>query len=319
MPTETAPPTALRPPPRQSDILIRFWIGALSGLAALPVIFPIDTLKVRIQLQSERVGKGTRISSLQVLRSMLANGKGIGQFFHGISAGALRQLTYTTTRLGVYRTLYEHELAKNGHVNITKKAVFGMFGGFCGALVGNPAELVQIRFQSDATLPVDQQRKYRSVWEALRRIVNEDGVRALWKGCGPNIGRALAVNLGMLAGFDESKELLRKIYRDETGSHAPDSLNIKITAAAMSGVACAVMALPFDNAKTKMQKMTRLPDGTYPYRGLLHSIFKTARNEGIRKLWVGFPIFYVRIAPDAMISMVANDLITEKWKRHYRK
>lgn len=44
------------------------------------------------------------------------------------------------------------------------------------------------------------------MFDALFRIVNEEGILALWKGCSPTIMRALTMNLGMLSTFDEVKE-----------------------------------------------------------------------------------------------------------------
>jgi solute carrier family 25 oxoglutarate transporter 11 len=37
---------------------------------------------------------------------------------------------------------------------------------------------------------------------------------------------------------------------------------------AAAGFLASFMSLPFDNAKTKMQKMKKLPDGTFPYRNI---------------------------------------------------
>ena len=61
------------------------------------------------------------------------------------------------------------------------------------------------------------------------------------------------------------------------------------------------MSLPFDNVKTKMQKMTKLPDGTMPYKSLLDCAIKTATNESFLGLWTGLPTYFVRICPHVMI------------------
>ena len=59
-----------------------------------------------------------------------------------------------------------------------------MAGGL-GSIVGNPADLILIRLQADATLPVEQRRGYTSFFDAARRIPAEEGVLGLWKGCTP--------------------------------------------------------------------------------------------------------------------------------------
>jgi len=48
--------------------------------------------------------------------------------------------------------------------------------------------------------------------------------------------------------------------------------------------------------------MTKLPDGTYPYKNIFHTLGKTISNEGFFHLWVGFPTFYFRIAPHVLLT-----------------
>lgn len=87
-----------------------------------------------------------------------------------------------------------------------------MSAGFVGSLVGNPADLALIRMQADTTLPLEQRRNYKNVFNAFSRIANEEGVLALWRGCTPTVIRAVVLNLAMLAPYDEVKERLNN-YR----------------------------------------------------------------------------------------------------------
>jgi len=75
--------------------------------------------------------------------------------------------------------------------------------------VGSPADLALIRMQADATLPVAQRRNYSNAFNALYRIVADEGVLALWKGAGPTVVRAMALNMGMLASYDQSVEFFK--------------------------------------------------------------------------------------------------------------
>lgn len=63
-----------------------------------------------------------------------------------------------------------------------EKVYTSTISGFFGALVGNPADVCLIRFQSDTSLPVDERRNYKNVAEALIRIVKDEGILALWRG-----------------------------------------------------------------------------------------------------------------------------------------
>lgn len=90
-----------------------------------------------------------------------------------------------------------------------QKALCGLTAGAIGACVGSPADLALIRMQADATLPVAQRRNYTNAFQALFRIVTDEGVLALWKGAGPTVVRAMALNMGMLASYDQSVEFCR--------------------------------------------------------------------------------------------------------------
>ena len=63
--------------------------------------------------------------------------------------------------------------------------------------------------QADNTLPMAQRRNYKNVFHALYKISSDEGVLALWKGAGPTVVRAMALNMGMLASYDQSVELFR--------------------------------------------------------------------------------------------------------------
>lgn len=83
-----------------------------------------------------------------------------------------------------------------------------MIAGFVGSLVGNPADLALIRMQADARLPLAERRNYKNVVDAFKRISKEEGFFALWRGATPTVIRAMALNLAMLASYDEVKERL---------------------------------------------------------------------------------------------------------------
>lgn len=67
-----------------------------------------------------------------------------------LSAGLLRQATYTTTRLGIYTILFEKLTGEDGRPpNFLMKALIGMTAGAVGAFVGTPAEVALIRMTAD--------------------------------------------------------------------------------------------------------------------------------------------------------------------------
>lgn len=62
--------------------------------------------------------------------------------------------------------------------------------------------------QADGTLPPEQRRNYKGVGDAFVRIVREEGIGGLFRGCSPTVVRAMALNTGMFATNEQAKELL---------------------------------------------------------------------------------------------------------------
>jgi solute carrier family 25 oxoglutarate transporter 11 len=65
---------------------------------------------------------------------------------------------------------------------------------------------------------LDERRNYKNVFNAFSRIVKEEGVTTLWRGSVTTMVRAMFLNLGMLAPYDEAKERLNH-WRGEHDSN----------------------------------------------------------------------------------------------------
>jgi solute carrier family 25 oxoglutarate transporter 11 len=200
-----------------------FWIGGLSGMLATCVIQPVDMIKIIIQLKSEELARTKQqgsVSFFSALRDIYSS-EGIKGFYRGylicnfsIDSALARQIFYTTTRMGVYKTLTEYVQDQNKAAGIStcsinkdslslfQKAYSASIAGFVGSIVGNPADLSLVRMQADNQLPVAERRNYKNVFNAFSRITSEEGFFALWRGSTPTIIRAVVLNLAMLASYD---------------------------------------------------------------------------------------------------------------------
>jgi len=283
------------------DTALPFLIGGLSGMTATSVIQPIDTVKVRIQIKGE---EGIKNASPFAVAKEIHQSQGIKGFYQGLDSALFRQATYATARLGIYKTISDSLQEKNKrNLNGTEKVLASLTAGFLGAMIGNPSDLALVRFQSDASLPPEQRRNYRHVFDAFGRIIKEEGVLTLWRGSTPTVVRGMAMNLGMLAPYDEVKERINKA----TGTK--DTKSTRLIASAVAGATAAVFSLPFDNIKTKLQKMKAGPDGKLPYSSFADCFTKSIAREGVTGLWTGLPTFYFRVAPHAIITLLTQDFL----------
>lgn len=285
-----------------------FVAGGLAGCVATSCVQPIDMIKVRIQLAGEVPGASK--NPFVVTKNFIAQ-EGFVKLYKGLDAGIVRQLTYTTARMGIFRTLSDALKKDNEPLPFSKKAFASLAAGALGAAVGNPADLALIRLQADSTLPVAERRNYSGVVDALTRISKEEGITGLWRGSSPTVVRAMALNFGMLAPFDQAKEILEKSWGK--------SLTTTLTASAIAGFFAVTFSLPFDFLKTRMQKMKPDANGVFPYKGMVDCAVKIAKSEGPMAFYAGYPTYYVRIAPHSMITLLATDYITQSITKAYRK
>ncbi|KAJ3053195.1 putative mitochondrial 2-oxoglutarate/malate carrier protein [Rhizophlyctis rosea] len=278
-----------------------FVFGGLAGMAATVCIQPVDMVKVRIQLAGEGSKQTIRTNPFH-LASTIIRQESLPTLYKGLSAGLLRQATYTTARMGLFNSFLSYFKSQNGPnqpVSFGQRAMAGLAAGGLGALVGTPADLALVRMQSDGTLPVEKRANYKGVGDALGRIARTEGVGALWNGAGPTVVRAMALNLGMLATYSEAKHQLEH--------HIGPSLTTTLGASAIAGFFASFLSLPFDFVKTRLQKQRPDAMGKLPYGGSLDCAAKVAKREGVGAFYKGFSVYYFRIAPHAMITLLIAD------------
>ncbi|KAG6830785.1 hypothetical protein H0H87_007038 [Tephrocybe sp. NHM501043] len=82
-----------------------------------------------------------------------------------------------------------------------KLALAGSMAGGIAGFVGNPGEIVMVRLQGDFAKPPEQRFNYKHCFDALFRMVREEGVSSLGRGVGPNVFRAVLMNASQLASY----------------------------------------------------------------------------------------------------------------------
>lgn len=102
--------------------LSRWYFGGVASSGAACVTHPLDLLKVTLQTQQE--GKMTIFQ----LTGKIIRERGVFALYNGLSASLLRQITYSTTRFGLY------EVGKQEYGNSFAGKV--MLAGISGAAGG---------------------------------------------------------------------------------------------------------------------------------------------------------------------------------------
>lgn len=114
----------------------------------------------------------------------IAKQEGPRSLYNGLSAGLQRQLVFASVRLGMYdsvKAFYQDLLNERPEdLNVLGRVCAGLTTGAMAVMVGQPTEVVKVRFQAQKRLP-GVPLQFTSTPATYRKIGREEGVRGLWK------------------------------------------------------------------------------------------------------------------------------------------
>lgn len=278
-------------------------------MTASTVIHPIDLAKVRMQLFSTLNPGASQPGFVSILSKMVKE-EGVISIYAGLSAALMRQAVYGTARIGLHR-YFSAELTKrndNKPLPFYQKTLSGMASGSIAVCIGTPFDVALVRMQADSMKPANEQRGYKNVFDALIRVASEEGAGKLYSGLVPNVLRGMSMNVGMLACYDQAKEMIAHHVTHDDLNAGPPSLQTQLGASVLSGFTAAAFSLPADLLKSRLQ------DGS-KYKGLTDAAVHVIKNEGFFAFWTGFSAYYLRCAPHAMIILMTAEPYTALYKR----
>ena len=258
-----------------------FVSSAFSACFAEICTIPLDTAKVRLQLQKKAIaGDGVALPKYRGMLgtvATIAREEGLSALWKGIVPGLHRQCLYGGLRIGLYdpiKTLYCGSDFV-GDVPLTKKILAALTTGALAITVANPTDLVKVRLQAEGKLPPGAPRRYSGALNAYSTIVRQEGVGALWTGIGPNIARNSIINAAELASYDQVKETLLKLpgFSDNVVTHLLSGLG--------AGFFAVCIGSPVDVVKSRMM-------GDSAYKSTIDCFLKTLKNDGPLAFYKGF-------------------------------
>jgi len=272
------------------------------------VSFPLDTAKVRLQVQGEvrfprplvvshclaSTGSTlgfpyvTAVQYRGILGTLLTISKeeGFRSLYSGLNAGLQRQMCFAAVRLGMYepvkksyQQLLKVDSTKGGILDVFARIMAGMTTGGLAVLCAQPTDVVKVRFQAQVKSAVSEgaEKSFTGTWQAYKTIFLKEGLPGLWRGTLPNAGRNAIVNVSEIVCYDLVKEaiLRRGLLNDNIICH--------FSSAVIAGFCATVCASPVDVIKTRY--MNSAPG---KYRGALDCAVKTFIQEGGTAFYKGF-------------------------------
>ncbi|KAM3075239.1 Mitochondrial dicarboxylate transporter [Clarireedia jacksonii] len=253
-------------------------------------------INVRLQTRSGNAPKTMVGTFVHVLKN-----NGFRGLYSGLSASLLRQITYSTTRFGVYEELKSDFTKGNRSPSFPVLIAIASSSGFLGGVAGNPADVLNVRMQHDAALPVEQRRNYKNAIDGLIRMTREEGWRSLFRGVWPNSMRATLMTASQLASYDGFKHLLIG------NTSMEDGLTTHFTASFMAGFVATTVCSPVDVIKTRIMS-------SHESKGLAKLLTDVYKVEGVGWMFRGWVPSFIRLGPHT----IATFLFLEQHKKIYR-
>nr|XP_046182833.1 mitochondrial uncoupling protein 2-like [Oncorhynchus gorbuscha] len=270
--------------------------GSAACIADL-VTFPLDTAKVRLQIQGEKVAseatKGIRYRGVFGTISTMIRTEGPRSLYNGLVAGLQRQMCFASIRIGFYDNVKNFYAGGADTANIGIRILAGCTTGAMAVSFAQPTDVVKVRFQAQVNL-TGVARRYTGTMQAYKHIFNHEGIRGLWKGCLPNITRNALVNCTELVTYDLIKEA---ILRHNLLS---DNLPCHFASAFGAGFVTTCIASPVDVVKTRYMNS---PPGQY--KSAINCAWTMATKEGPTAFYKGFVPSFLRLGSWNVVMFVS--------------
>ncbi|XP_060119942.1 dicarboxylate carrier SLC25A8 [Heteronotia binoei] len=271
--------------------------GTAACIADL-VTFPLDTAKVRLQIQGESklavTAKAAQYKGVFGTMATMVRLEGPKSLYNGLVAGLQRQMSFASVRIGLYDSVKQFYTKGSEHAGIGSRLLAGCTTGAMAVAVAQPTDVVKVRFQAQAR--TEGGKRYQGTLDAYKTIAKEEGIRGLWKGTSPNITRNALVNCAELVTYDLIKDTLLK-YNLMT-----DNLPCHFTSAFGAGFCTTVIASPVDVVKTRY--MNSAPG---QYRSAVNCALAMLQKEGPLAFYKGFTPSFLRLGSWNVVMFVTYE------------
>ncbi|XP_038674589.1 mitochondrial uncoupling protein 2-like [Scyliorhinus canicula] len=271
--------------------------GTAACIADL-VTFPLDTTKVRLQIQGESksINNVTSPKYKGVFGTMVTITKteGARSLYSGLVAGLQRQMSFASVRIGLYDYVKQWYTKEPDTITIGGRLLAGCTTGALAVTLAQPTDVVKVRFQAQLNL-TGASKRYSGTIDAYMKIAKEEGLRGLWKGTLPNIVRNSIVNCSELVTYDLIKDALLR-------QNMTDNLPCHFCAAFGAGFCTTIVASPVDVVKTRYMNS---PPGLY--RNALNCSFLLLTKEGFTAFYKGFMPSFLRLGSWNVVMFVTYE------------
>ncbi|CAM6092353.1 unnamed protein product [Calypogeia fissa] len=265
-------------------IISHFGGGGVAGAMGATLVYPLDTIKTRMQAQSDEEGEEANYKDeLDCLRQVVTK-EGIGSLYSGLVPQLIGIAPEKAMKLTVNEILMEMlECQMPGVGPWALELIAGGGGGFSQVVFTNPMEIVKVRLQTQA-----KDAKQKNSWDVIKEL----GVRGLYNGSAMTLARDIPSSAIFFAMYT----LIRQVYPDQS-----------FVAGFVAAIPATVLVTPFDVVKTRLQ-MERAA-GEVPYENGYACFVTILQKEGAGALFKGSFARVLKTSPQFGITLMLYNLL----------
>lgn len=272
--------------------MYQFLAGAVAGVSEILVMYPLDVVKTRIQLQVGTGAEAEYHGVVDCFKKIIKN-EGPARLYKGITAPILMEAPKRATKFAANDEFQKFYKKAFGVQTMTQplSILSGASAGAVESFVVVPFELIKIRVQ-------DKSSKYKGVSDAFFSLVKNEGPLALYNGLEATMWRHIVWNAGYFGVIFQIRSLLPKA---ETSTQK--TVN-DLIAGAIGGTCGTLLNTPFDVVKSRIQNTVSTPGVVRKYNWTLPSLLTIYKEEGFAALYKGFLPKVLRLGPGGGILLV---------------
>ncbi|KAJ4354529.1 uncharacterized protein N0V89_006266 [Didymosphaeria variabile] len=282
-------------PPKPLPFVYQFAAGAVAGVSEILIMYPLDVVKTRVQLQTGKAaGEEGYNGMVDCFRKIIKN-EGASRLYRGISAPILMEAPKRATKFAANDSwgAFYRNLFGQAKMNQSLSILTGATAGATEAFVVVPFELVKIRLQDKA-----QAHKYNGMVDCFTKIVKNEGPLTLYQGLESTMWRHILWNAGYFGCIFQVRTLLPEATTKQ------GQITNDLMSGAVGGTVGTILNTPMDVVKSRIQNSTKVV-GTVPkYNWAWPALGTVMREEGFSALYKGFLPKVLRLGPGGGILLV---------------
>ncbi|KAF7356761.1 hypothetical protein MVEN_01011100 [Mycena venus] len=277
--------------PPNAGTLVNMLAGALAGISEHAVMYPVDSIKTRMQVFSASpvaiysgVGNAfSRISSTEGMRAL----------WRGVSSVVLGAGPAHAVHFGTLEAVKELAGGNRGGPQWLATSLAGASATIAADALMNPFDVIKQRMQVHKS-------EFRSVFTCARVVFKNEGLAAFYVSYPTTLAISIPFNAIQYTVYEQVKRVMNPTHEYSPSTH--------ITAGAVAGAFAAAVTTPLDVAKTILQTRGTSHDPEIRnVRGMMDALRIIGAKDGLKGYSRGLTPRVLTIMPSTALCWLSYE------------